>query len=338
MRIPVIALVCLAALPLFAETWELSTIDDLGDVGRYAAIGTFYGKTHVAYYDLTSQDLKYAFSDDDKTWKTEVVDANGDVGEYASIAVDLKGIPHISYYDATNHDLKYAVKSGSTWKIDIVDAGFAGTYSAIAVDSSHVAYISYLSTAGYNLKCAYGKPGNWTTVIVDGIGSVGWGSSIALDKTGSAHISYNDNAANTLRYATNPSGSFDVTYLAPTDVAPPTAIAVDPLGVVHIAFLANGGLRYTHNASGTFVTETVDDSIGPEEYDVSIATFEDGRPVITYYVATHTELRLARKNEEWAWTIKVIDKGGPYNAVCVDKDGRIRIAYFNFSDLRYAIN
>jgi len=339
MRVSAIALALVfLAGSLSAETWDLSTIDDAGIVGQHASIAIRWGRTHVAYYDMTNQDLKYAVSDDDKTWKIEVVDSNGNVGEYASICVDIKGVPHISYYDGTNHDLKYATKAGSTWKTDVVDAGFAGMYSSIAVDSSYGVYISYLSMAGYDLKCVYGVPGNWTTMITDFTGSVGWGSSIAVDGKDRAHISYNDNAANTLRYATNANGSFDVTYLDPTEVAPPTAIAVDPMGVVHIAFLANGTLRYTHNGSSGFVTETVDDSIGPEEYDLSIATFEDGRPVITYYDATHTELRLARKNEEWAWTINVIDQGGTYNAVCVDEDGRIRIAYFNFAALRYAIN
>jgi hypothetical protein len=328
----------LAAASLSAETWDLSTIDGAGMVGQHASIAARFGRTHVAYYDVTNGDLKYAASDDDKSWMVEVVDGLGDVGEFASIAVDLKGIPHISYHDRTSHDLKYAVKSGSKWTIDVVDAGFAGQFTSIAVDSAHRAYISYHDMAANDLEVAYGKPGSWTITLVDSIGSVGWGSSIALDKDERAHVSYNDNATNTLRYATNAGGAWSVTYLDPIEVAPPTAIAIDGSGAVHIAFLSKGVLSYAHNASGTFVTETVDESIGPEEYDVAIALTGDGRPAITYYDAPKTQLRLARKTTQGTWTLDALDHGGTYNSICIAKDGRIRIVYFDFAALRFAIN
>jgi len=327
----------LAAASLSAETWDLSTIDNAAKTGQYASIGTRFGRTHVAYYDASKQDLKYAFTDDDKNWKIEIVDSNGDVGQYASIAVDLKGFPHISYYDATNHDLKYAVKIGTTWTINVVDAGFAGQFTSIAVDAEHRVYISYLDMANWDLKYAYGKAGNWFITLIDAAGPVGFGSSIALDAKEQIHISYNDDAANKVRYATNVGGVFSTTTLTPTSVAQPTAIAVDALGVVHIAILSNGLLVHLDNASGNFVPETVDE-VGPEEYDLSMATTDDGRALITYYHPEKAELRLARKQQGGTWTIDHLDAGGTYNAVCIDKDGRIRIAHYGSDSLRFAIN
>src|SRR5690242_21778936 len=120
MRLSCFIAAFLIAASLSAETWDLSTIDSAAKTGQYAAIGTRFGRTHVAYYDAAKQDLKYAFTDDDKTWKIDIVDSLGDVGQFAAIAVDLKGFPHISYYDATNHRLKYAVKIAGTWTINVV--------------------------------------------------------------------------------------------------------------------------------------------------------------------------------------------------------------------------
>lgn len=130
-----------------AETWTLSTIDFAGDVGRHASVATKFGKTHIAYYDLTNKNLKYAWSTNNLTWTIEVVDSAGDVGEYASLTVDAKGNPHISYSDATNQDLKYATRAVGPWQISVVDPNSAGWHSSIAVDAQYNAHISYLSSA-----------------------------------------------------------------------------------------------------------------------------------------------------------------------------------------------
>jgi len=340
MRLSCIMLLVLATLPLSAETWDLSTIDDAGIVGQHAAIATYFGTTHVVYYDATNGDLKYAVTGDDKDWKIETVDSAGNVGEWAAIAVDVKGVVHISYYDATNSDLKYGMKAaGAAWKLEVVDSGNVGMYSSIAVDSSYFVYISYMEMAGDNLKCVRGQAGNWMPMLTDISSSVGWGSSMAVDPNKRGHISYNDDINHRLRYATNANGSFDVAVLDPIDVGVPTAIAVDAFGVVHIAYLVNGQLHYAHNLPGVFLSETVDASIGPEEWDLSITTTADGRPIITYHDGEQGMLKLARKNEEWTWTKDTLDKWGRFNSVCVDKKGRIRIAYFGVEgDLHYAIN
>ena len=339
-RLAVLALfVCLAVVAR-GETWSLSKIDTAGDVGRHASIGTRFGRTHIAYYDLTNKNLKYATSTDNLTWSIAVVDSVGDVGEFASLVVDQKGNPHISYYDATNHDLKYAVR-GASWQVSVVDVNSAGQYSSIAVDSSYTAHISYLSSANFSLKYARGKPGNWTTQFVDVAGSVGWGTSIALDSNGFAHISYNDNAANTLRYATNSSGVWVITVVDNTNgVAVFTSIALDSLGTPHIAYL-RGGLRYARKSGAVWTTEMVDDTIGFEEWGLSIEMNAAGLAVISYHDGAVDDLKLARQltNNSWDKIVIDADAAGMWSSLAIDSAGRIRIAYFNgAADLRYAIN
>ena len=69
---------------------------------------------HVAYYDLTNKDLKYAVRDASGNWDVSTLDSGGQVGQSTSIVVDSNGDCHISYIDHTNSALKYYACSGAT--------------------------------------------------------------------------------------------------------------------------------------------------------------------------------------------------------------------------------
>ena len=91
--------------------WVPFIVDSAGDVGRYCslAIGTD-GSWHIAYFDDTNDDLKYARRNGlQGAWEITRVDTEGVVGQYASIALDSANRPHIAYQDLTNSNLKYAV-------------------------------------------------------------------------------------------------------------------------------------------------------------------------------------------------------------------------------------
>jgi hypothetical protein len=98
-----------------AGAWATDVVDQGAglDLGRYnsIAINPSTGRIHVAYYDATHQDLRYARKDSGRAWVLRLIDLTGDVGSYTGIGVDTAGNAHITYYDATNHQLK--VTSGS---------------------------------------------------------------------------------------------------------------------------------------------------------------------------------------------------------------------------------
>jgi len=333
-------LLAVLALSVRAETWKVSTIDFLGDVGRYASIARKFGRTHIAYCDLTNHDLKYATSIDDKTWTIQIVDSAGDVGDSASITVDPKGNPHISYNDATNHHLKYATKIGGQWSTFVVDFNSGGDSSSIAVDAAYVVHISYFSAANTALKYAKGKPGNWVLTFIDNNGSVGWGSSIALDHNGFVHISYNDNVNNTLKYATNASGVWVITVADGNgNVAATTSLALDSLGNPHIAYNALG-IRYAHLTSNGWMIEPVDITI-TTEWPLSIRLNAADLPIISYNDNIEFALALARKTTSGGWTKTLVDTsaGSPIYSSLWEESGVIRIAYFrSTADLGYTIN
>jgi hypothetical protein len=90
------------------DGWTEQTVDSSGSVGAYPALAiTSTDEVYIAYYDVTSADLKLAHHDG-LTWTTMVLDDDGDVGLAPSIALDNTDVVHISYYDASNGWLKYA--------------------------------------------------------------------------------------------------------------------------------------------------------------------------------------------------------------------------------------
>jgi hypothetical protein len=72
------------------------------------AIDQATGRIHVAYFDDTNDDLRYARKDPGGTWVLKLLDAAGLVGSYTSMVLDSTGAVHIGYYDETNGDLKRA--------------------------------------------------------------------------------------------------------------------------------------------------------------------------------------------------------------------------------------
>lgn len=162
------------------RTWIPKVIDNIGllpqyGVGAYSAIAVDkQGRPHVAYYDITNQDLKYAFWDGDwegvGQWNISTVDAPGDVGRYASLAVNpTDGTRHICYYDRTNGDLKYARwEADGPWQIQFIDGSVAdgdgveegdvGMYCSIDLTAAGQPAISYYDNSHGDLKLALSYP------------------------------------------------------------------------------------------------------------------------------------------------------------------------------------
>ena len=182
--------------------------------------------------------------------------------------------------------------SADTWKIEAVDAPkyFYDFYSrAIAVDASNHPHIAY---GGDHLYYAYHDGSKWNYQTVDTSTGVGEYASIALDTSGKVHISYLDKtnySLYALKYATNASGSWVTTTVDSSgyNVGEFASIAVDTSGKVHISYYSyyddyNGALKYATNASGSWVTTTVDNS-GNVGWFTSIALDTSGKVHISYY-------------------------------------------------------
>jgi hypothetical protein len=102
-----------SVFPAAGGAWNISTLQDVGDVGRFTSLEIYQADNsrHLCYYDYTNKDLMYArFSGG--IWEFQTVDNLGDVGLYCSIDLTILGQPAISYYDNSRGDLKLALTYG----------------------------------------------------------------------------------------------------------------------------------------------------------------------------------------------------------------------------------
>ncbi len=232
-------------------------------------------------------------------WSIEIVDTAGDIGKYNSIAIDSNNRPHISYFDDTNDDLKYAYWDGSSWQIEAVDSnGSIGLYSSIAIDSNNRPHISYFDDTNDDLKYAYWDGSSWQIETVDSDGSVGWFPSIAIDSSDNDHISY---------------GKFN-------------------------DLRADWNLKYTTNASGEWVVETVD-SDGSIGWFPSIAIDSSDNVHISYSDGDNEDLKYTT-NASGEWVVETVDSDGSvgwFPSIAIDSNNRPHISYFDDTndDLKY---
>ena len=173
------------------ESIEGTTVDSPGDVGGFNSMTVDYqSNIHIAYYDETNKDLKYAFFDG-FVWQNTVIDESGDVGESTSIAADSHGHIHICYFDETNGAIKYAYFDGQNWNTSTVGSMSSGISSiSLAVDNEDNLYVSYRDD--WNIKYATYNGTAWVSNLIgDDPRMAGSYSSLAVDEDGNIHVSYN---------------------------------------------------------------------------------------------------------------------------------------------------
>jgi hypothetical protein len=145
------------------------TVDESADVGLYSSIAVdsrgALPLPHIAYYDVTQGDLKYATATGPDfyhlAWHTEPIDTVGDVytwdvTKYTSIVLDRDGYPQISYYDDDTQDLKYAYQDNQGWHKETVDSdGDVGSWSSLAIDQSGNLHVAYYDATNGTVKYGY---------------------------------------------------------------------------------------------------------------------------------------------------------------------------------------
>jgi hypothetical protein len=112
---------------------------------------------------------------------------------------------------------------------------------------------------------------------------------------------------------------------------------------VHIGYYddTNGDLRYATDASGTWVTETVD-RWGDVGLYSSIAVDSSDRVHIGYYDDTNGDLRYAT-DASGSWVIRQVDSEGVVGwntSTAIDSSDNVHMSYYDVTngDLRYSTN
>jgi len=371
-----LVLVGIAAIPVSAgAAFVAEVVDAPGDVGQHASLALdASGTPHVAYYDATSQNLKYAVRGA-QGWNTTTVDSAGDVGRHASLALDPSGTPHIAYYDATNRDLKYAVKDGVAWTIRTLDsAGDVGSQASMALDVLGNPYIAHFDAGNGFLKLTYRDGSTWSTVTGPGANLAGAATAIVVHPMGfTPVIAHFDFATRSIKLAMYDRGSMfeppvvdaqrwgsEVVVGVGVSV-PSLSIGLDTAGEPHVAYAevtASGvEIRHIHkscqaSACMTQVSQTQPTGVGTWGPFESVAPLlplatshvsagvAAGIPRVAYQAGTG--LRYAVRGAGGWSNLTVDDAGdvGAFASMRLDAAGGPHLAYHDATsrNLKYAFS
>jgi hypothetical protein len=190
--------------------WSCETVDNAGDVGKFASLAVAFGHPHISYMHTligTDGELKYGHRSGGQ-WNIETVGEPGyNTGAFSSLEICKSyGLetPRIAYY--ADGKLGYAhhwVFPGATdWSLSTVDSRPPAGVS-FAIDDACQAYFSYYELYGGDLRYYYPTLSGAELDTVDDDNDVGvfYWSSLALDAAKSPHISYYADSRDGLNYA-----------------------------------------------------------------------------------------------------------------------------------------
>ncbi|MBI4833536.1 MAG: hypothetical protein HY811_01785 [Planctomycetes bacterium] len=170
-------------------------------------------------------------------------------------------------------------------------------------------------------------------------------NSIVVDTTNKIHISFDDTTHRLLKYATNITGTWNITTIDTIGAAGGlSSLAIDNNNKVHISYQHSDikSLKYATNITGTWSTYIIDTPAeGLRGTKTSLALDTNNKVHICYVANSACELRYAT-NITGAWTVTTLDGGiiDPDGAasIALDSNNNIYISYWKGNDLRYATN
>jgi hypothetical protein len=214
----------------------------------------------------------------------------------SAIAFDSQGVGHLAVSKSDNR-----IYVGSTGPEDVLAPAGAlqGSVRGLTLDAEGARHLLF----SFNGHTHYGheQSGSWQSTLAV------WDSdpvALKVDKWGFAHIllSQSTDSGLHLGYATNRSGQWAVEDLAIDvrhDLDARADLAVDAQGNAHIAWRAefSSGIFYATNASGSWVSERVEDIDGNAPV---LAIDLSGRPHLLYAYVRWYAHHAVKQNGTWA--------------------------------------
>ena len=299
-----------------------------------------YGRLHLAYYDGTSTNLKYAMRNVDGTWNAvTTIDASAQAGTELSIAIDPYGLPGIAYYDAAAGHLKYAYFNGAAWSVSTVDAsGVTGWQPSLVYTNAAKPYIAYFKASTLDLRVASLTGSKWSIAAVDTKGNVGFVPSIAYDKTtGVIGVAYQDLSKSWYKYASTTGRSWRISVIDTTTHAAGGALslAFDAAHLPEVAYndAYNLNLMYARSNGSSWFVQQVNGSAHGMAANLSFAN--TGAADILYYNYFGGDIEHARLLNG-VWSNTPITPGGALLDEADSFQGRKTISWITAGGVQIA--
>lgn len=336
-----------AALPVLAGQWEVTTVDSLG-TGKFSSLRVDEkGNVHVAYTtDDDKKSLRYSFRDHGNgKWFTMTVAQHA---SFCALALDSKSHPHISYVDAgtvIGAKLRYAHWDGTAWKTEALplNADIITYFTSIALDSKDRPNISYYEYEGaegigfvLRLRVVTWNGQFWEARTADQQPGSGKFNSIAIDSAGHIDVAYANVKAEHagLRFAQWDGKNWDHNLLEGGDSSPTpmysVRLALDRQDNPHIAYsdTTNHLIKFGSRVNGKWSLETVD-AVGAVGYPDrnGLSLDDDGNPYLSYYDEGRGCLKIAYKRDG-KWVAETVDRNySGYTSSIQVRDGVIWVSY-----------
>jgi fibronectin type III domain protein len=321
-----------------------------GNVGRHSSIAiSLPGVQHVAHYDVSNGNLLYTTNSGAPLSATTVdtgPTGTQDVGgDGTGIALDGAGKVHLVAHDLSSGKLRYVTNASGSFVATTLDTvGFNGQSPKIAISavdgSIHAVYLNDLAGAD-SLRHASLLPPSSTWAFEDIVSPTTFLSSwsLAIDGSGNLHVSYahtDDGITYELAYARKAGGSWSSVPVTTLGRPGQNSLAIDSLGVAHIAYYEQDKFRLMHGTNGGsgWSTEEVHGVPGSDlgRHNSIAVNPSTGRIHIAYYDTTNQDLRYARQDAGGSWALKVIDTTGDvgtYTSLGLDGIGQVHISYYD---------
>jgi hypothetical protein len=327
-----------ARLP--AADWRIEGVDP-GGGGKFSSLKIDNeGNAHVAYYDETQHELKYAFRDRKLgKWFTTKLDASSG---FCSLALDSKDHPHISYL-LVNGRLSYVHWNGKSWDKQPLDihAKVIDYYTSITIGPNDYPRISFYEYWGmgedYELHLRnIAWTGNlWEVQTIDATPGSGKFNYMVTAPSGLPQIAYanvkSENAG--LRYAVSNGKSWAVTVLegaTQPHAVFSVALAIDKHSEPRIVYtdMTTNVLKYAALEKGKWQIQPVDTLVDVAYPDRNgIALDDEGNPYLSYFDAGARVLKVAYQ-VNGKWVIETIDQNSNgFNSSIEIRQGYIWITY-----------
>ena len=243
--------------------WDLAPIEPALTGQQLSAGSDVLGALHLVY---TRDDALWYANNRTGVWVESVAEDYGQPGAHVAATFDEDGRAHVAYQRAETKDLYYAFRTaGSFTKIPLATTGDAGAHPAIGISSAgHLE--GYVFVAHEQVD----------------------GASTSLDL-----VTYVIMSAFKLSVVVDDSG----------DSFSHTTLVVDDADRLHLAYLADDGLRYATNAGGGWAVETVVTSTQqPVAGDLNLWIDEAGAARLSYRAAAPQRIAYA-SNAGGAWVV-----------------------------------